>query len=85
MDWVLWTFVDGEIRLENRRMAETSHQKDLLEAVEKDLIEAENIIITPIQKNTAQENPSRKNWHGNGPTRVKRVGIFPIVESSHNP
>ena len=37
VDWVLWTFVDGEIRLENRRMAETSHQKDLLEAVEKDL------------------------------------------------
>ena len=36
MDWVLWTFVDGEIRLENRRMAETSHQTDLLEAVEEE-------------------------------------------------
>ena len=29
--------VDGEIRLENRRMAETSYQTDLLEAVEEDL------------------------------------------------
>ena len=37
MDWVLWAFVDGEIRLENRRMAETSYQTDLLEAVEEDL------------------------------------------------